>query len=1273
MNKKKFQRLTALALCLIVVLGAFSISPMAADGASADAQGNNKNNGSSNSIYDTSGLLELLDLVSYEEYLKANEGANSDVERIDVDVIKDLFDKDDVKADGSDEKYVSDANFVIPGGDTLTKEDIERFNALNGTSLDTSGKNVGVTGVAAVITPGTGDVTWKVNVPADGRYILSIKYFALDDGMSNSVERAFKINGKTPFSEARYMTIKKNWVNQYEQAKYKGDNAEEVFLEADKLGFTGKLADDKKSFVLDYPKVWTSKVTDFCNKYSIRFFRIDIHGNELRPSAEQTPEWSDYTFCDSTGFYSEAFTFVLKEGDNYITFEGKNAALAISEMTLDKAPVLDTYKQYIEKYQGAPKGDGKVKIEGEYIEAASDNTIYALEDAADALTYPNDAGKTLLNVMGGEKWQTAGQWVTYSFKVDKSGMYDIVTRFRQNLLDGMFVNRALYIYSETDKAESEKTLEEGDWGYYNGVPFVEAKKLSYNYNESWQVTQAASQNESGKKTEFEFYFKEGVVYTIKFEVTLGDMGEVINTVQTALNAINNDYLSIIQLTGATPDTYRDYGFSRIMPDVLIDMVKQSKVLDNEDKNHPGVAQQLTELAGEKSSSVGTLQKVAQLLAEMGRDEDTIASSLDRLKSYIGTLGTFLSSAKTQPLEIDYVLVQAAGAKEPAAQANIFQTLWHEVCRFFWSFFRDYDSVGAMEKTTDESLNVWLATGRDQAQVKRNLVNNIFTQQTDITVELKLVAGGTLLPSILAQKGPDVYHGLGQGDVINYAIRTAILPIEDFGSIEYDSGYVTESFNDAKNAFNEAAMVVLKMEDADGTTHYYGLPEAQGFAMMFVRVDILAELGIDIPETWDDIMAAVPKLQSKNMAIGIPADANIHLYQMGGQLFADEGMRINLDSKIGLTSFTKMCEFFTKYGFPYSYDAANRFRTGEMPILIGDYTGLYNQLKVFATEIEGLWTMVPVPGTVQTDRETGEILYNEDGSKKISHMAVSSVSASVLVRGCKENKMEKAWTYIEWFTDDVCQEKYGNEMVAIMGPSAKYNTANKEALNKLPWTPDERSMILQQFNELASIPNYPGAYIIGRYTSFAFLSAYNEGADPTQAILSYIYTINKEITRKRAEFGLETLEQGETLAQRRLGQAAAAAEEIRARGSKCVDGCKGEDECKGGCKYIDYHVYEIDGVKYTAAELANMVADAVLSKDPVSLNNLAAKLNTFFTDAELNGEKNADGKTVGGLAHNTDIRINKDPDIQNKTLFGKKELVYYTMVAIQSAANALASY
>jgi hypothetical protein len=289
-------------------------------------------------------------------------------------------------------------------------------------------------------------------------------------------------------------------------------------------------------------------------------------------------------------------------------------------------------------------------------------------------------------------------------------------------------------------------------------------------------------------------------------------------------------------------------------------------------------------------------------------------------------------------------------------------------------------------------------------------------------------------------------------------------------------------------------------------------------MMFIRTDILAALGIDKLDTWDDLLSAATTLSENNMTIGLSTDYKIFLYQSGGELFADDGMRINLNSNAALDSFETMCNMFTQYSFPYKYDFVNRFRTGEMPIGIAGYNGTYNHLIVFATELRGLWEFVPLPG--YRDKETGEI----------NNTAVSSVSAIVMINGCEDQ--EKAWEFMKWHSSAGCQIAYSNEMVAILGDSAKHATANITALSEMPWTNKEFTNLMSQFNNLASIPNYPGAYIIGRYTNFAFLSAYNSMANPVTELLSYVTTINKEITRKRAEFGLETLEVGETLASKR---------------------------------------------------------------------------------------------------------------------------------------------
>ncbi len=968
-------------------------------------------------------------------------------------------------------------------------------------------------GKSALETGSTGTVAYKFTLPETAKYVIRVNYWPTEsESSSTSIQRILRINGKVPFSEAYTIGFTKVWKTVY--------------------------APEDENTLKDG---------------TVRHFRRDIDNNEIRTTAVQRPEWCSLTVKDIDGFYKDPFVFVFEKGENIITLEALAEAIAIGSIELLPYEKVMSYDDYRAKFASKPKGTDIVRFEAEEPLATSTNTIYPVEDRSSAVNSPTDESRVVLNTLGGEKWQVSQQWVSYSFEVATSGMYQIVPRFRQHVNDGMYSSRALYIYSDS-------SLAPGADGYYNGVPFDEARELRFNYDPDWnafplrfgKVSVDEKGNEILDYVDCEFYFEAGVTYTIKFEVTLGTMGEIVRKVQASLDAINGAYLNIMRLTGASPDESRDYSFSTVMPDTVIQIIIQSGKIRK-------IADELNSLAGGKSSNIATLEKVAWLLDKMGRNpEDEFARNMKQLKSYIGNLGTWLSNAKTQPLQFDYITIQGADEKLPRGKANFFQSLKHEFLSFWHSFFRNYNRMGSMVKESElkEALQVWNAYGRDQAQVIRNLINNDFTPNTGYTVDLKLVAGGTLLPSILAGQGPDAYIGLGEDNVINYAIRGALIEIEDLAGFADLLYYKTdEKLNTVydgngdpiKNPdaqFNEAAMLVLGIPDAENKMHYYGLPETQAFPMMFIRSDILYELGITTLDTWDDLIEAATILSQNSMTIGLSNDYKIFLYQMGGTLFADGGMRINLDSNVALDSFETMCNMFTTYKLPYKYDFVNRFRTGEMPIGIAGYNGTYNHLIVFATELRGAWEFVPVPGYRITDPKTGK--------EFINNVSVSTVSAIVMINGCEDK--DGTWEFMKWHVGKDCQVNYSNEMIAILGDSAKHGTANITALETMPWTNKEREALISQFQNLASIPNYPGAYIIGRYTKFSFLGAYNDGDEPVSKLLSYINIINKEITRKRAEFGLETLEVGETLASKRKDQALA---EIDALDASVAASCSAE--------------------------------------------------------------------------------------------------------------------
>lgn len=1182
MRKTKFQRVASFLLAALLLIGG-SVAVGAEDMLTTS--------GGSSSVTDKTiaDYKEELESILYSDYMRDFKSYQRATESVVIDAVNDLDESQ------TDVRWLTDEEWKAIAADS---SQAANNKGLYVTEFD---------GQKALYTPGDGKVTFTKSGIKEGLYSIRIVYYPVE-GKAASIEREFYINGSAPFKEARSLTLPKVWSNTYRTGEYKvpaKKSAEEYLSRAKAMGLTAvtETREDGTYLVIDMPIYWTSDISAFLiDELKVRFITTDKDRNELRPQAVQKPEWCVYDLRDSQGYYAESFECIIspdEKGNVSFTLKGVNEPVAVAQIILMPHEDLMTYDEYIKQYENEPAGTGSIKLEAEYNSSSSTDAVYPVEDRASAATSPSDTSRVVLNTIGGEKWQTSGQSVTYRFRVPTSGLYTIDMRYKQDVLDGLFTSRSITLKSEG--------LAEGDKGYYNGYPFLEASRVRFNYSGYWQSTSMhdGTKDADGNMKYYQFYFKEGVTYTITLEVTLGTMAEVVNKIESSLNSINNDYLSILRLTGTKPDDYRDYFFSRVMPGTLADMVKQSQVLET-------VADELKEIAGTSSSTVGTLVKVSKLLYKM-HDEDEIARNMENLKTYIGSMGTFLTDAKTQPLQLDYILIQAPGSKLPTAEPNVFRKIAHEFSSFIQSFVRDYNSMGAMVETTEEALEVWVAYGRDQSQVIRNLITNEFTPSSNIAVDLKLVSAGTLMPSILAGMGPDVYLGIGQGDVINYAIRGALmtLDVDSAGNKRSDFETVTANFTDA-------AMLVLGIANADDEMHYYALPETQSFNMMFVRIDILANLGIEIPRTWEDIYMAQTILEGNNMEVGLTTDYKVFLYQGGGDLFADNGMRINLDSVEGLSAFETMCNLFTMYSFPYSYNAANRFRTGEMPILVADYTAMYNQLKVFATEIEGLWKFLPSPGTT-----------DENGN--INNCSISSVNADVMVHGC--DKEEAAWEYLKWYTGASCQTSYANDMVAILGDSAKHNTANREALASMPWTTEEYVEVQRQFNNLAAVPNYPGSYYIDRYTNFAFLAAYNDSADPSSKLLSYINTINKEITRKRKEFKLETLEIGQTLADKRGAQALEALKVLAEQNDSLASSMEGD--------------------------VRNAIADANI----VVLRDCANRLLQTLSSA------NADSYTVR-VSRQDQATKNGGYSIDS---LNHDQLVYFAATCLNDAADALGTY
>jgi len=884
-----------------------------------------------------------------------------------------------------------------------------------------------IDGKDCIITPQTGKVSWKLTVPETGFYCVRLVYRATTD-LTTDIERIFTINGKAPYQEARYQSMPKTWTFEYLSENGEREGA----------------------------------------------FKPDVTNNELRPSAKAAHEWTEYSISDADGYYTIPLEFYLEakaeatddkeatSGEIILTLDGVRDEMAIAEIGIYSYEELRSYNDYIKECKDKGYYDKKseaeaIMLEAEMPDKVSNYTLYPVYDRSSPLTSPQDPVAILRNTIGADKWISSGQWIRYSFECKESGMYQIGIRFMQDTLQGMYSSRSIKINGE--------------------YLFEEAKSLQFPYDSQFQYDYLTDGS-----TYFEFYFEKGEKYDIELEVVLGSFATVIRQVSGVIDSLNEDYLRILELTGADADVNRDYGLTRIMPDVIADMAVQADILYT-------LVDYITETAGIKSETTSTLEQAAVIIERMSEDEKEIAANLNSMKSYISSLGTWLADMSSQFLEMDYIKIVPTGTEKDKGEAGFWSSMWFELRKFAASFFANYDSF-SVDGEEGETITVWTSAGRDQAQITKILIDFGFTQETGTQVSLKLTAGGALLPSILAGVGPDV--SIDATSPMEMAIRGAIMPLNHH-----------DTFDEVMARFSDSAKTPLTLY---GTT--YAVPTSQGFSMMFIRNDILTELGLEIPETWDDLMSMVPVLQFNNMEIGMGQDFAVFLYQTGGQYWKNEGMATNLDDHMTLDAFEYMCNLFTQYSLPTAYDAQNRFKTGEMPIIISSYV-LYNTLTVFAPEIAGLWQFYQIPGTERVDEETGETY--------VDHTSISAISGVIIPKGCKNEDL--AWDFLDWYSDKDFNVDYCNEMVALLGPSGKTTPANIEALAELPWTEAEYKVLETCINDTVAIEPYPGDYFIGRFTGFAFAAAYNEGADPSSSLLEYIDSINKELSRKRKEFDL----------------------------------------------------------------------------------------------------------------------------------------------------------
>ena len=774
------------------------------------------------------------------------------------------------------------------------------------------------------------------------------------------------------------------------------------------------------------------------------------------------------------GYQTEPYAFHFNEGENTITLRSVNEPMILCGMTL--TPIVK-YRTYAEYLSGQPETEMTEAgrnysqiIQGESAALRSTPSLYARYDRSSPLTVPYSVTNTILNYIGGDPWTHPGEWIQWDFEVPEDGYYHISIKARQMYQRGALSGRTVYIDGE--------------------VPFEDLETVTFFYNTSWDMKTLSDQDGNP----FRFFLKKGA-HTLRMEVTLGEMGPVLKAVEDSIFRLNQIYRKLLVLTGVNPDRFRDYNLARVYPEAI-------EAMDLESRRLYKIVDDIVAITGEKSDRAAVAQTLAVQLERFVENNERITESFTNFKDNITSLGTAMQNMSESKLDVDLIMITGESAEIPRVHENFLTRALHEIRSCASSFFVDYNSLGDKYEETDDVLEVWITTGRDQSTVLKTMVDDTFTAKTGIKVNVKLVQADAILTAVVAGNGPDVVMSVSGWFAVNYAMRNAVEDMTQFP----DFGEVIQPFQKS---------ILQPLTYNNGTkTGVYGLPETQNFPVLFYRSDVMEEMGLPVPQTWEELIAELPTIQGNSLTVAVNfpdiavADISVlcsMIYQNGGAIYDDEAKRTVIDSEAGVAAFEQYTSLYNDYGLPVVFDFVSRFRSGEMPLGVASYA-TYNTLMVSAPEIRGLWDFTLFPGTKK-----------EDGT--IDRTAQTDGLCCMIVATEDDRVRQNAWEFVKWWVGADAQVRFGREMESILGASARYQTANQDALRQLAWSGGQLKVLEDQMANTRGFPEIAGGYSTTRHITNAVRRVINTKEDKRETLLNYARTINEEIRIKRLEFSL----------------------------------------------------------------------------------------------------------------------------------------------------------
>jgi len=419
-------------------------------------------------------------------------------------------------------------------------------------------------------------------------------------------------------------------------------------------------------------------------------------------------------------------------------------------------------------------------------------------------------------------------------------------------------------------------------------------------------------------------------------------------------------------------------------------------------------------------------------------------------------------------------------------------------RFAASFGEQDYMVG--EENKEGRLQVWVNRPHQYLEIMQRMADTSFTPKTGVAVDFSIMPDESKLVLANVSGGaPDVALGVSSGRVYDLAVRGALKNLREYAD-----------FRTVGKWFPTGLLIPGVCDEG-----VYALPETFNFNVLFYRSDILESVGLKVPDSYEEVLAMLPALHRFGLnynsfvanAVGYKSFAitTPFIFQCGGKLYESGNIKTLLDQPEAIAGLQLLTDSFIIYDMDYEVASFYQaFRDGTLPIGTSNYA-TYNLLMNAAPELADRWNIALYPGV--TD-ENGVVQRWTSGAEQSDFIFQSS------------QMQEEAWQFLTWWMSEDTQTSYGIEVENILGVAGRVATANRYALENLPWSSRDLKQLEGQLRWVKVVPEVPGGYFTERHVKNAFYAVKNNQEDPRETLEDYVKTIDNEITNKRIEFGLE---------------------------------------------------------------------------------------------------------------------------------------------------------